>query len=159
MKEATSVDGFDLRLLDALQADGARTNQQLADLVRLSPSQVSRRRQRLEEEGLIRRYRADLDATRLGYGVTVYIFVSLATHSGLNARRFGDLVRAMPEVQEAHAMTGDADYLLKLVVRDLKGLSALVNEVLLPHESVARVRSSIVLETLKDEPRLPLAVR
>ena len=75
-------------------------------------------------------YRADLDATRLGYGVTVYIFVSLATHSGLNARRFGDLVRAMPEVQEAHAMTGDADYLLKLVVRDLKGLSALVNEVL-----------------------------
>jgi len=63
----------------------------------------------------------------------------------------------MPEVQEAHAMTGDADYLLKLVVRDLKGLSVLVNEVLLPHESVARVRSSIVLETLKDEPRLPLA--
>lgn len=159
MNETVTVDAFDLRLLEALQADGARTNQQLADIVRLSPSQVSRRRQRLEEEGLIRRYRAVLDGPRLGFGVTVYIFVSLATHSGLNAKRFADLVRMMPEVQEAHAMTGDADYLLKLVVRDLKGLSVLVNEVLLPHESVARVRSSIVLETLKDEPRLPLAAR
>jgi DNA-binding Lrp family transcriptional regulator len=156
MNETVAIDIFDLRLMDALQADGARTNQQLADLVRLSPSQVSRRRQRLEETGLIRRYRADLDAGRLGFGVTVFIFVSLATHSGQNAKRFADLVRAMPEVQEAHAMTGDADYLLKLVVRDLKGLSTLVNEVLLPHESVARVRSSIVLETLKDDPRLPL---
>jgi DNA-binding Lrp family transcriptional regulator len=157
MNDSLAVDGFDLRLLDALQADGARTNQQLADLVHLSPSQVSRRRQRLEETGLIRRYRADLDAVRLGFGVSVFIFVSLATHAGLNARRFADLVRAMPEVQEAHAMTGDADYLLKLIVRDLKGLSTLVNEVLLPHESVARVRSSIVLETLKDDPRLPLS--
>jgi DNA-binding Lrp family transcriptional regulator len=156
MNETVAIDIFDLRLMDALQADGARTNQQLADLVRLSPSQVSRRRQRLEETGLIRRYRADLDAGRLGFGVTVFIFVSLATHSGQNAKRFADLVRAMPEVQEAHAMTGDADYLLKLVVRDLKGLSTLVNEVLLPHESVARVRSSIVLETLKDEAKLPI---
>ena len=157
MTTAVDVDSFDLRLLDALQADGARTNQQLADLVRLSASQVSRRRQRLEEAGLIRRYRADLDAVRLGFGVTVFIFVSLATHSGLNAKRFGDLVRAMPEVQEAHAMTGDADYLMKLIVRDLKALATLVNEVLLPHESVARVRSSIVLDTLKDDPRLPLS--
>ena len=89
--------------------------------------------------------------------MTVFIFVSLATHSGLNAKRFGDLVRAMPEVQEAHAMTGDADYLMKLIVRDLKALATLVNEVLLPHESVARVRSSIVLDTLKDDPRLPLS--
>ncbi len=97
MNASVEIDGFDLRLLDALQEDGARTNQQLADLVRLSPSQVSRRRQRLEEAGLIRRYRADLDASRLGFGVAVFIFVSLATHSGLNARRFADLVRAMPE--------------------------------------------------------------
>lgn len=156
MNETADIDTFDLRLMDALQADGARTNQQLAEVIRLSASQVSRRRQRLEEAGLIRRYRADLDAGRLGFGVRVFIFVSLATHSGQNAKRFADLVRAMPEVQEAHAMTGDADYLLKLVVRDLKGLSTLVNEVLLPHESVARVRSSIVLETLKDDPRLPL---
>ena len=156
MNETADIDTFDLRLMDALQADGARTNQQLAEVIRLSASQVSRRRQRLEEAGLIRRYRADLDAGRLGFGVRVFIFVSLATHSGQNAKRFADLVCAMPEVQEAHAMTGDADYLLKLVVRDLKGLSTLVNEVLLPHESVARVRSSIVLETLKDDPRLPL---
>lgn len=157
MIETLSIDRFDLKLLNALQRDGARTNQQLGDLVGLSASQVSRRRQRLEEAGVIRRYRADLDAEGLGFGVTVFVFVSLAAHSGRNAERFRDLVRRVPEVQEAHAMTGEADYILKLVVRDLKALSGLVNEVLLPHDSVARVRSSIVLETLKNEPLLPLA--
>ncbi|MEI8147435.1 MAG: Lrp/AsnC family transcriptional regulator [Alphaproteobacteria bacterium] len=159
MNETIDIDRFDLKILDALQVDGARTNQQLGDLVALSPSQVSRRRQRLEEAGLIRGYRAELDATRLGFGVVVFVFVSLATHSGRNAARFGELIRALPEVQEGHAMTGDADYLLKIVVPDLKALSVMINEVLLPHESIARVRSSIVLETLKDDARLPLNLR
>ena len=156
MIENINLDPYDLRLLDALQVNGARTNQELAELVRLSASQVSRRRQRLEEVGVIRRYRAVLDAQRLGFGIVVFVFVSLATHTGRNAERFAELVRRVPEVQEAHAMTGEADYILKLVVRDLKSLSTLINEVFLPHESVARVRSSIALETLKDEPRLAI---
>jgi DNA-binding Lrp family transcriptional regulator len=82
--------------------------------------------------------------------------VTLATHSRDNAQRFRELVARLDEVQEAYAMTGDADYLLKAVVPELKDLSTLVNDVLLPHESVARVRSSIVLDRLKESNLLPL---
>jgi DNA-binding Lrp family transcriptional regulator len=156
MHETITFDSADLKLLSALQDNGALTNQQLADAVRLSPSQCSRRRQRLEQAGVIRRYRADLDPAKLGFGITVFIFVALATHSRNNARRFRDLVATLAMVQEAHAMTGDSDYLLKVIVTDLRALSALVNDVLLPHETVDRVKSSIVLETLKDDPRLPV---
>ena len=151
-----TIDHADLRLLSALQDNGALTNQELADAVRLSASQCSRRRQRLEQAGVIRRYRADLDPGKLGFGVTVFIFVALATHSRHNARRFRDLVATLAMVQEAHALTGDSDYLLKVIVTDLRALSALVNDVLLPHEAVERVKSSIVLETLKDDVRLPI---
>lgn len=156
MQENVSLDQADIKLLAALQDNGALTNQELADIVHLSASQCSRRRQRLEQAGVIRRYRADLDAGKLGFGITVFIFVALATHSRHNARHFRDLVATLKMVQETHALTGDSDYLLKVVVADLRGLSALVNDVLLPHEAVERVKSSIVLETLKDDARLPI---
>jgi DNA-binding Lrp family transcriptional regulator len=150
------MDIFDRRLLAALQRDGARTNQQLADVVGLSASQVSRRRQQLEQDGLITGYAARLSAEKLGFGVRVFVHVSLANHSPENSRRFADLVARTPEIQEAHALTGEADYLLKIAVRSLKDLAALVNDVLLPHESVDRVRSEIVLETLKESVALPM---
>ncbi|HWV44345.1 Lrp/AsnC family transcriptional regulator [Pseudorhodoplanes sp.] len=156
IQDSADIDPVDLKLLSALQDNGALTNQELADAVRLSPSQCSRRRQRLEQSGVIRRYRADLDPAKLGFGITVFIFVTLATHSRNNARRFRDLVATLAMVQETHALTGDSDYLLKVIVTDLRALSALVNDVLLPHETVERVKSSIVLETLKDDARLPL---
>lgn len=150
------LDAFDLRLLDALQQDASLTNGALAEKIGLSASQVSRRRQRLEEEGTIRGYRALIEPVSIGLGVTVFIHVALNTHSRDNARRFRDLVRLTPAVLEAHALTGEADYLLKVAVGDLKELSRLVNEILLPHESVARLRSEIALETLKEPGLLPL---
>jgi DNA-binding Lrp family transcriptional regulator len=150
------MDALDRRLLAALQDNGARTNQELSEAVSLSPSQVSRRRQQLEADGLIMGYAARLDAEKLGFGVRVFIHVSLAAHSPDNSRRFADLVSRTPEIQEAHALTGESDYLLKVAVRSLKDLSALVNDVLLPHDSVDRVRSEIVLETLKESQALPL---
>jgi DNA-binding Lrp family transcriptional regulator len=147
---------LDWKLLASLQDDGSRTNAAVAEEIGLSASQVSRRRQRLEEQGVIQGYRALIAPVAVGLTVTVFIHVALDTHSRDNARRFRDLVRATPSVLEAHALTGEADYLLKLAVGDLKELSALVNEVFLPHESVARVRSEIVLETLKETSGLPL---
>lgn len=152
----TTVDGFDLKILAALQDDGRLTNQQLAESVGLSASQCSRRRMRLEEDGVIAGYRADLAAPALGFEVIVFIQIMLATHSPDNAERFRALVQRIDEVQEAYAMTGDADYLLKMVLRDLKSLSDIVNNVLMPHQSVAHVRSSIVLDRLKQTARLPL---
>jgi DNA-binding Lrp family transcriptional regulator len=152
----TFVDAFDLKILGALQDDGRLTNQELADLAGLSASQCSRRRMRLEEEKVISGYHADLSSEALGFGVIAFIQVTLATHSPDNSKRFRALVNRIDEIQEAYSLTGDADYVLKAVLRDLKGLSNLVNDVLMPHQSVAHVRSSIVLDRLKESTRLPL---
>jgi DNA-binding Lrp family transcriptional regulator len=84
------------------------------------------------------------------------IQVTLHAHSGDNARRFRALIAEVDEILEAYAVTGDTDYQLKVIVPDLAALARLVNEVLLAHETVARVRSSIVLERLKETSALPL---
>jgi DNA-binding Lrp family transcriptional regulator len=159
MHKTAELDSLDWRLIDLLQNDGSLSNAALAERVALSASQISRRRARLEESGVLMGYRALIDPAAIGLGVIVFIHVALDMHSRDNARRFRDLVRLTPSVLEAHALTGEADYLLKVAVGDLKELSRLVNEVLLPHESVARVRSEIALETLKEPGVLPLAQR
>ncbi|KZM51277.1 MULTISPECIES: Lrp/AsnC family transcriptional regulator [Stappiaceae] len=154
-----ALDVYDVKLLTALQENAALTNAELGDVIRLSASQVSRRRQKLEEAGIIRRYRAALDPEALGLNVTAYVGVTLGAHSKENAGKFRDMVKAMPEVQEAHTLTGDVDYMLKIVVPDLKALSRIINDDLLPQEAVHHVRSSIAMETLKDDNLLPLARR
>ncbi len=156
MNNSVALDPFDLGILAALQADGRLTNGELADRVNLSASQCSRRRLRLEERGVVRSYRAELDPALLGLSVTVFTRVTLATHSGDNSRRFAELVRGLPCVLEAHALTGDSDYLLKMILPDLRALSEVVNGSLLPHESVASVRTSVVLDTLKSGAPMPL---
>ena len=149
------TDAFDLKMLAALQDDGRLTNQELADLVGLSASQCSRRRMRLEEE-VISGYHADLSGEALGFNLIAFIQITLATHSPDNAKKFRALVNRVDEIQEAYSLTGDADYVLKAVLRDLKSLSDIVNNVLMPHPSVAHVRSSIVLDRLKESAKLPL---
>lgn len=156
MHGSVELDGFDLRLLVALQEEARLTNQQLGERIGLSASQCSRRRGALEAAGLIRGYRAELAAEPLGLQVLAFIQVTLSAHSGENSRRFRAFLDSVEEVQEAYALTGDTDYLLKACVADLNALSRLVNEVLLAHDSVARLRSSIVLERLKQSARLPL---
>lgn len=150
------IDGFDRKILSLLQEDARLTNNDLSERVNLSPSQCSRRRQRLEDEGLIKGYRAVLDRDRLGFSLVNVISVTLATHNRDNARRFADLLTRLPEVQEAHALTGEMDYILKVVTPDLKSLADFVNDVLLPHDSVQHVKTAIVLETLKETTALPI---
>ena len=156
MNDTKAIDGFDRKILALLQADARFTNNDLSERVNLSASQCSRRRQRLEEEGLIRGYRAVLDRDRLGFPLVNIISVTLATHTRDNARRFAELLARLPEVLEAHALTGEMDYFVKVVTPDLKSLAEFVNDVLLPHESVQHVKTSIVLQTLKETTALPL---
>lgn len=154
--DPAQIDQFDRAILALLQEDARLTSNELSQRVNLSPSQCSRRRQRLEEEGLIRGYRAVLDRDRLGFSLVSVISVTLATHNRDNARRFAHLLAGLPEVQEAHALTGEMDYFLKVVTPDLRSLSDFVNNILLPHESVQHVKTAIVLETLKETGALPL---
>ncbi len=150
------MDGFDLKILNALQRNGHETNDGLAELAGLSASQCSRRRAVLEENGVIEGYHAKLSAEKLGLKVLVFVQITLATHSPDNSKRFARLINELDEVQEAYSLTGEADYVLKLVVEDLQSLSRILNDVLLPHESIAHVRSSIVLERMKHTTQLPL---
>lgn len=150
------MDDADIRILRALQDDGRLSNNELAEKVGLSASQCSRRRTALEEAGVIASYHAHLSSEALGFDVLVFVHVTLATHSPDNAKRFVALIETLDEVQEAYSLTGESDYLVKMSVPSLKDLSRLLAEVFLPHESVAHVRSSIVLDRLKQNNRLPL---
>ena len=151
------MDAFDRKLLATLQQDGRLTNQELGERVGLSASQCSRRRAALEDAGVIASYHAHLSAEALGLGVIVFVAVTLATHSPDTSKRFRRLIGTLEEVQEAYALTGSADYLVKLVVPDLKALSHILNDVFLPHTSIQHVHSSIVLDCLKQTASLPLA--
>jgi DNA-binding Lrp family transcriptional regulator len=151
------MDDFDVKLLQALQEDGRLTNNDLAERVGLSASQCSRRRSALEADGVIEGYHAALSSEALGLAVLAFVNVTLAAHSPENSRRFQDLIDRTEEVQEAYSLTGEADYLVKVAVPDLKALARILNEVLLAHGSVAHVRSAIMLNPLKKTARLPLS--
>jgi DNA-binding Lrp family transcriptional regulator len=150
------MDEFDIKLLKALQEDGRLTNNELAERIGLSASQCSRRRAALEESGVIESYHAVLSAEAVGLDVLVFIQIGLATQSPDSGAAFVKLVNGIEEVQEAFSLTGDADFLVKMVVPDLKTLLRILNEVLLPHRSVAHVHSYVVLDCVKQTTRLPL---
>lgn len=153
------MDDFDLRILAALQDDARLTNAELADRVGLSASQCSRRKAALEEAGVIGGYHAQLSPETLGLDVTALVQIRLAAHSPQNSRRFAELVARIDEVQDAYAVSGDHDYHLKLVVKDLRALSVLLNDVFLAHDSVAQVHSYVVLDRLKESEALVLPER
>ena len=150
------MDEFDLKLLDALQHDGRLTNQELAEAVGLSPSQCSRRRAALEDSGIIESYRAHLASDQVGIALFAFVEISLARHSESISGAFFAMLEHLDAVQEAYALTGDADYLIKIAVPDLDALSQFLSAHLLSNDAVARVRSSIVLQRLKQTTRLPL---
>ena len=159
MQDIAELDSLDRKLLSALQDDGRLTNQELGERIGLSPSQCSRRRQALEESGLIQGYRAELAAEALGLNVLVFIEVNLNTHNQESAERFHAVLRRVDSIQEAYALSGETDYLLKAIVPDLKGVQELVNQTLLGHATVTRVCTSIVLNSIKTSNKLPVPAK
>ncbi|MCJ1899529.1 MULTISPECIES: Lrp/AsnC family transcriptional regulator [Paracoccus] len=150
------MDGFDIAILDALQRDGAMTNAALAELVNLSPSQCSRRRAALEEAGVIEGYAARLNPQKLGFGLRAIIRVNLRSHGQGKEDDFARFVAAHPQIRSAFSVSGDADYILDVRLRDLEAFSDFIHRHLLPQPQVAQVRSEIVLKTLKDDRSLVL---
>jgi len=145
----TELDTPDRAILAALESDGRLTNHELADAVGLSASQCSRRRTRLEQEGIIRGYRARVDGRYLGREVTVLVNVRLSAHSRDNAQRFRTFIQALQPVTRAYALAGEADYQLTIQVESLEALSRFLSDQLLAHETVEQIHSSVVLELLK----------
>lgn len=151
-----SIDQFDAAILDALQRDAGLTNAELSAVTNLSPSQCSRRRAALEAADLITGYRASLNAEALGFGLRAVTRVNLRLHSESNDEAFGDFLNRHEEVRCAYSVSGDADYVLELHVRDLAAFAEFIHRELLPHPQVAQVRSEIVLTTLKEDRGVPL---
>ncbi|SFK50213.1 Lrp/AsnC family transcriptional regulator [Shimia haliotis] len=149
------LDETDLRLLSALQKNAHLTAQELGELLNLSASQAGRRRQRLEAEGYIESYIARLNPTRLGLSVQAFVQVHLSTHGPEQSKGFATLIDTRPEIVSAWTLTGDADYLLRAYCDDLSALNRLIHEVLLPHPTVSRVQSQIVMDQLKRDAPLP----
>lgn len=150
------LDEFDRKILAALQKDGRITNVALADVVALSPSQCARRLQRLEEGGAVRGYGAFLDPAVLGLGITALVTVTLEKHARANIREFRDIVMRRPEIVECLAITGDGDFQLRIVARDLTSFSQFLMDVVIPMPGVATTRSHIVLEQVKSTTALPI---
>lgn len=144
------LDPLDLKLLALLQEDASLSHADLAERVGLSASQCSRRRAGLEEAGYIRAYRADLDPRKLGYSIEAFTRVTLSKHKDTTADDFAHFLESLEEVQQAHSVAGDADYLLHIRARSLDDLAEFVHKRLLPHPHVAQVRSDIVLKTIKE---------
>lgn len=151
-----TLDTLDRALLAALQEDAHQTAARLSERLNLSASQIGRRKQRLEAEGFIATYRADVPAEKVGLMVQAFVQVVMATHTEKNATDFVRLTRGQPEIVGAWTLTGDADYLLRIYCTDLSALNRLVQQVLLPHPAVSRVQSQIVMERVKPDAPLPL---
>lgn len=152
------LDRYDRRILEELQRDGRISNQELADRIGLSPSPCLRRVRALEESGLITGYRALLDATRLGLSLMALIHISMDRHTPERFANFEEKIAALPEVMECLLVTGqDADYQLKVVVRDMDAFQALLLEKITRIEGVSGVHSSFVLRRVVDKTALPVA--
>ncbi len=154
--ENAKLDAIDCKILEVLQQDGRISNVDLAAAVQLSAPQCFRRVRALEERGVVRGYRALVNPEALGLGVTAFVSLSIESSAFGRVREIETLLRAMPELLELHMMSGDADYLLKLVARDLKQLGSLLTDKLMQIEGVADVRSMVCLEELKAPAGLPI---
>jgi Lrp/AsnC family leucine-responsive transcriptional regulator len=156
MTKAISFNRTDKRLLDLLQRDGNLTNLELAEKVSLSPSACLRRVRALENAGVIRRYVAIVDPKRVGLGLMAFVNVKLEKR-GRTPDGFARAVKDWPEVLACYSLTGDMDYLLRVHVEDLDHFSRFVMDSLLKHPGVVDVKSSFVLEEVKETTALPLA--
>ena len=157
MPPVASLDRTDLALLEVMQETGRIANAELAERVKLSPSACLRRVQRLERDGVIAGYSAQVDPVRVGLGLQAFVRVQLARHDAATIADFSARVQAWDEVVACHALTGDMDYLLEVVVEDLEHFSRLLLDRLLNDATVADVNSSFVLRAVKRSRRLPLA--
>lgn len=151
------LDRYDRRILELLQSDGRLSNLELAEKIGLSPSPCLRRVRALEEAGVIRGYRAVLDAQKLGLTLTALVYIQMDRHTPERFAHFDAQVRALPGVLECLLITGqDADYQLKVVAQDMQAFEHLLLDQITRIEGVSGVHSSFVLRRVVDHSSLPL---
>jgi DNA-binding Lrp family transcriptional regulator len=154
--EITKLDSADRKILALLQADGTLSNQELAEQAALSAPACWRRVRRLESEGVIQRYVALVDAVRVGLGLQVFAFVDLNDHHPDSVAAFDQLVADRPEVLECHMLSGNHDYLLRIVAADMRSYEEFLRSCLLPNRAVRSVNTSFSMKARKATTALPV---
>ncbi len=152
----TKVDDVDVMILRELQAEGRISNVELARRVQLSPPSVLQRVRRLEETGLIRDYVTRLNGDVVGLKLTVFVHVSLSLAADKPIETFRKAVKDIPNVLECYQVSGEYDFLLKVVAADMAGYEKLVREQLTAIKGIGKIYSSFVIQTSKDSTVLPL---
>ena len=152
------LDAIDRKILSELQADGRRTNVELAKRVGISAPPCLRRVRTLEEMGLIRGYHAEVDSRALGFEVQVFAMVGLESQAEAELVAFEDRCRSWPLVRECHMLNGEVDFSLKCSAPDLSSFQSFLTGELLSTPNVASVKTSLVIRGAKDEPGVPFDV-
>jgi len=150
------IDETDLALLNLLQKDGRITNVNLAKSLNLSETPCWRRQKRLEEAGCIQGYHGILDRRILGLGVTAFVNITFAIHTGDSPYQFEAAIQEIPEVMSCHNVTGEADYFLQIVAKDLESYERILSGKLRRLPGVTSIKSSFSLRKIKDTTQVPL---
>lgn len=150
------LDRIDRRILSDLQENGRMTNVDLAKRAGISAPPCLRRVRNLEDMGLIKSYHAKVDTHAMGYPVTVFTQVKLVSLADGDLKRFEDQVQAWPMVREAYMMTGDNDFLLKIVARDWDDYQGFLTQHLVNNPNISGVKSSLSVKMSKDKPGVPI---
>ncbi|MGH6746489.1 AsnC family transcriptional regulator [Novosphingobium sp. PhB57] len=150
------LDLFDRKIIASLQEDARMPVAQVAERTALSATPVSRRIKRLEDDGVILGYAPVLDPRKLGFELEAYVLINLNAHIDENITRFEQAIRDNPYVIACHAVTGDMDYIIHIIARDVEHLSQITLKTLVRIPGVRDVKSSIVLEAIKEPRTLPL---
>ena len=151
-----SLDDSDKAILDVLQTSGRIRNVELAERVHLSPPATHARVKRLEDEGVIARYTAHVDRNKIGQDCMCFITVSLELHQPDKLEAFFNAIQALPEVLECHHLTGNYDYLLKVVIRNNREMERFISKTLVPMPGMQRVSTSVVLREIKSDTAMRL---
>jgi Lrp/AsnC family transcriptional regulator, leucine-responsive regulatory protein len=153
---SSKLDQIDRKVLDILQDNAKITNAQLSKEIGLSPAPTLERVKKLETSGIIQSYHAKLDPERVGLGVTTFVMVSLVGHKKQVTDSFVDKVNKIPEIIECHHITGDGDFLLKVISKDINSYQKLMLEVINEIEEVANTKTMVILSTFKESKALPI---
>ena len=152
------LDAIDLRILAELQADGRITNIELSRRAKITAPPCLRRMRALEKAGYIQGYHADLNGKALGFGVTGFMFVGLSSQKEADLKHFEERVRGWPQVRECYMLSGEVDFLLKIVATDLAAFQGFITDTLTAEKNVASVKSSLMIHASKHEPGVPVTV-
>lgn len=151
MQPGIELDAIDWKILRELQDDGRMTNVELSRRVGISAPPCLRRVKRLEDGGIIRRYRAELNAPALGKAVVAFCLVGLKHHTDSDLKAFVEMARNWPVVREAWMVSGDTDFMLHCVAADLGAFQTFVVDTLTAASNVDTVRTALTIRQVKDE--------